>query len=235
MPDPLYHRWRVRRFERSELAARGVLDAHVDPARNAVDVGANRGILAAALARRSQHVWAYEPDPQMQALLRRYAPANVTCSAIALSDAEGTFDLVTPIWGEGASRTHGSLSKSFEGHDVVRTPVQTRPLDSMGHDNIGFLKIDVEGHELAVLRGAQETLRTQRPALWVEIERDHQPEGEMDLTFALLDEAGYRGFFIFEGERHPLASFDAERHQPLVDGVRPPGRSRVADFLFLPA
>jgi hypothetical protein len=53
-------------------------------------------------------------------------------------------------------------------------PVQTRTLDSFALEHVDFMKIDVEGHELAVLRGASETLARHRPWLVVEAWEDHR-------------------------------------------------------------
>lgn len=103
----------------------------------------------------------------------------------------------------------------------------------MGHEDVAYIKIDVEGHESEVVRGAEGLLREEHPALWIEIERDHHPTGCVDEVFDLLSAFGYEGTFWFRGVEHVLRDFDPEIHQPLVDGRRPPG-PRVTDFLFLP-
>jgi hypothetical protein len=58
-----------------------------------------------------------------------------------------------------------------------------------------FLKIDVEGHELAVLEGAQRTLAATRPAILVECEARHRPDGDVRLVFELFQSLGYDGFW----------------------------------------
>ena len=57
--------------------------------------------------------------------------------------------------------------------ETIRVPLRT--LDSYNLSNIGFIKIDVEGHELDVLRGAEVTLRRDQPNLLIEIENRHAP------------------------------------------------------------
>jgi hypothetical protein len=52
--------------------------------------------------------------------------------------------------------------------------VRATTLDSFDFDNIGFIKIDVEGHELEVLQGAEQTIRRNTPTLMVEIEERHR-------------------------------------------------------------
>jgi FkbM family methyltransferase len=57
------------------------------------------------------------------------------------------------VWGAGAT---------------TEMPVHMQTLDSLGLVDVGFLKIDVEGHELAVLRGANETIAKNRPVVFME-------------------------------------------------------------------
>jgi len=64
--------------------------------------------------------------------------------------------------------------------------VETVTLDSLALRNVTFIKIDVEGHELEVLRGATETLRANRPVMMIEI-RDHN----LTPVRELLDGLGY--------------------------------------------
>lgn len=99
-----------------------------------------------------------------------------------------------------------------------------------------FIKIDVEGLELRVLRGAETTLRHSMPALVAEIEQRHQ-SAPIQETFAYLAGLGYVGYFLGPGGLQPLVEFDVERHQvaPLRASVNDQTAlgEYVADFLFV--
>ena len=134
--------------------------------RQVVDVGANKGLwTAAALAAfPDAHVHAFEPSDALQEGLRaRYgAEPRVTLNDVALAAEPGTATLHSDVPGSGlASLTarnleHVGVSMDHEQQVVVTT------LDAYvaerGIDRVDVLKIDVEGHELDVLRGSERTL-----------------------------------------------------------------------------
>jgi len=136
-----------------------------------LDVGANIGVYGASLWKLRGRVrgTAFEPIPTTQALLEStFALNNVPFSLerIAVSDRAGTLNL--------SAYEHGLNNfwiKNDDGcHPTLQVP--TVPLDEWCSDNPervpSAIKIDVEGHELAVLQGARRTLRTHRPALVIE-------------------------------------------------------------------
>ena len=101
---------------------------------------------------------------------------------------------------------------------------------------VGLIKCDVEGHELAVLRGAEGVLRGSRPALLVEIEERH-PDADVQATFDYLLGLGYAGYAVHADGLRPLDEFDIERDQLafLGEDFIPYGveRGYVYDFLFV--
>ena len=121
---------------------------------------------------------------------------------------------------------------SAAGAQVRRHEVETQPLDALDHTNIGFIKIDVEGHEEAVIEGATETLRRERPALLIEIEQRHARGDVRDLLRRITD-LGYCGFFLHGRVPRPLEEFCVEQHQsrPLADPSTGP---YVENFFFTP-
>ena len=96
-----------------------------------------------------------------------------------------------------------------------------------------FLKIDVEGHELAVLEGARHTLEAHRPALLIECEARHRADGDVRPVFDLLHSHGYNGTFFHNGRRRPLADFDPAKHQRIEPSATAPPRGYVNNFAFV--
>ncbi len=75
--------------------------------------------------------------------------------------------------GIGTIEPANNLSNNPGIRQIVERTVEISPLDDLGLRNIAFMKIDVEGHEAAVLRGAQQLLQAESPVLLIEIERRH--------------------------------------------------------------
>ena len=141
-----------------------------------VDIGANIGEYTFPLSRLSSAVHAFEPAAEMASILKKIAPANVTVHELALSDKSGTTTLSTPT--SNGHHAYGLSSlEQREGTCFLRATVKTACLDDVTLPQIGFIKIDVEGHELNVLRGAKRTISTDRPTLLVECEERHNPGG----------------------------------------------------------
>src|ERR1019366_7519 len=96
---------------------------------------------------------AFEPRTAAADELRRIfqrAPVRVEECALSESDGQATFP--EPV--RDAGRSTLAESNPLEGMgDVKAQSVGTRRLDSYAFADVGFIKIDVEGHELAVLRG----------------------------------------------------------------------------------
>jgi FkbM family methyltransferase len=230
-----------RYYYRQLLTAEGewelrLLRRHVDPARIAVDVGANNGVYAYHLSRFAREVLAFEPNPRFHDKLKGL-PRNVRLEPVALSAASGSADLSIPRQGDTEAGGWATLEPS--AYEVARTlPVTTRALDDYGLTDVGFIKIDVEGHELTVLAGAERTVRDNRPVLLIECEDAHKSGATADL-FAWAADRGYRGAFFQNGRERPIADFRLALHQ------RPhgfaPGQSfarqaldYVNNFLFVP-
>jgi len=154
-----------------------------------LDIGANIGNHTLAFATRAASVHAFEPIPAIYQLLHDNVAANglahVHTHPVALSDTAGTATIYMVKQGNfGAS----SFDQRADGVEPVEVNKQTGDefVRQHGLGRIHFIKIDVEAHEVYVLRGLMETLRRDLPWLTMEwndlltIERlNHSPE----LTF----------------------------------------------------
>jgi FkbM family methyltransferase len=180
-----------------ERALRAVLR----PGDAAVDVGANLGYFSIGMAQAvgpTGRVDAFEPVPPTFARLAAGARANdlaqLHVHAHALGSEHGEAEIA---WDE---RIAGSAS--LHGGGPSRAVVEVRRLDELGLPPPRAIKLDVEGHELEVLRGARETIASARPAIVLELNaRASRAAGwapvdlarELDgYSFAVLAETGER-------------------------------------------
>jgi hypothetical protein len=102
----------------------------------------------------------------------------------------------------------------------------------MGHTNVGFIKIDVEGHEAAVLRGASRLIEQSAPTLLIEIEQRHI-QGPIQDVFNMVAEMGYAGFFLKDWVLRSIATFDLEEDQ-LKHLHKLHSRRYINNFIFMP-
>jgi FkbM family methyltransferase len=201
-----------------------------------VDVGAWYGPWSARLAERADRVVAFEPTP-LHEVLRRRLPGNVEVIAAAASDQRGESELWLPGTGTG---TEGRSSLHKEDVHAVSIRVPTVPIDELGLTGVTFMKVDVEGHEVPALRGAEKTIRRDSPRLLVEVEARIQP---VEHIVELAEEWGYRGWVLHSGSWRPLEGFGLEARQAATLRTAERGLFRTAiwpypryvnSVLFLP-
>lgn len=167
----------------------------VKPEKCIVDIGAHIGMYTVPYARIAKHVHAFECSPKS---------FNYLCANIALNDLHykvtkhnvalgattgtGTYYIRDPVEGGG-----NGLYLEGDAH-VATLQVPVRTLDSFELDNIGIIKIDVEGYELQVIQGAVKTLiRNNFPPILFESWRPETPAKEQlrRELFAFISSLGY--------------------------------------------
>ncbi|MCA9674630.1 MAG: FkbM family methyltransferase [Myxococcales bacterium] len=163
-----------------EPAITHLLERHVDPGRDVIDVGANVGLLTVCAARRigrGRRVLALEPSPsarsRLEANLKRNGVADRTIVfAGCAAERSGDVVLKTIDGREEYSSLRAITHPSTRNDVTTDITVDSVPLDTLIDRHglqPGFIKIDVEGAEFTVLRGAIHTLLRHRPVLVVEI------------------------------------------------------------------
>lgn len=209
----------------------------IDQERGAIDVGANVGLFTLALHQRTRQVIAFEPLPALAAELRHRFGPSVQVLEVALSDRAGATTLFVPYEGQRAIESRASLNDDANPDFALRPlQVETRRLDAYGFDDVGIIKIDVEGHELAVLRGAEQTIRRCRPVLVVEIEERHHPGKSWEIIRYILG-LGYSGLFLRGGLLVDIEQFDFATMQDEKNAKRPFAERSVDyinNFVFVP-
>jgi FkbM family methyltransferase len=220
-----------------------LLDRLIDPGCAAIDVGANEGIYAGRMSQLCSRVHCFEPIPWFAVALREKLKRSVVVHELALSNRTGTGALRVPY--RDSVELHGTTTLEEQNPLPGATHVRSvecavRLLDDCLDEPVGFIKIDVEGHELAVLEGAKNTLLTQRPMLLIESERRHNAQAPESI-FNFMEELGYHGAFLKEGSIRPLAEFSREIDQSLdnvpdlYSDVAPEERRRkpyINNFIF---
>ena len=209
------------------------LDLIVQNNDRVIDIGGNRGIYAYQLWKRGARVEVFEPNPACAAVLAAWASSKPTVNihTVALSDVSGTATLHIPVDAAGIEHD-ASASLEHADFDKARDQlVGLRTLDSFGFQEVGFIKIDVEGHEYNVIEGAAKTIATSKPALLVEIEQRHIHRPIVEVFEKILG-FGYQGFFIEIDRLIDLENFDVVRHQSMENFGDSKARY-INNFLFL--
>jgi FkbM family methyltransferase len=188
------------------------LDVLVDSRRCAVDVGANLGRYSVRLAGLATQVFAFEPHPRLARILKKSLPGNVIVRQAAVSSEAGSLSLHIPLEREQQVESLATLEplRGRAAHWTISVPTVT--LDDLADRDIGFVKIDVEGHELDVVRGGLRLLASQRPIVLAEAD-EHHHAGTTTALFCLMESAGYKGMFLWRDRVCDVAEFDAATMQ----------------------
>ena len=212
-------RFRLRALKarfRDQTAEFAVIRRHLRPGDIACDIGANKGSFIPWLSRWCGRVVAFEPQPEFARRLSEMCRAtgldNVTVEAKAVYSHSGDQDLFVPAGhSPGASLTH----KAAEASSFTTLSVPVVALDDYfdANDNVTLLKIDVEGAELGLFKGAERMLRRHAPLLVFECENRHLASGHVGEVFSYLETLGYQGSFVCRDRLLPIAEFDAAVHQ----------------------
>jgi len=181
-----------------------------------IELGAHIGYVSvyfASLVGPNGHVFVFEPSPDNLPYTRRNVRDDpvVTLIERAANDSAGVANFfVEGLTGQNSTlvedyavfnenRERAFSHESYRSIEVPTTTVDLFVASNGVHPN--FIKIDVEGAELACLRGSLETLKRFRPKLMVEVTR------EKDAVYALMMELGY---CIYDTDLNPVDSAGAQ-------------------------
>ena len=188
----------------------------------AIDVGVYRGLYTYKLSKHFKKVISFEPNPLIFEDLNKNLKKlsnNIEIYNYALSDNDGFAKLKIPnrrtsffdrnyeeIYKLGAATIH----KSNNLTDYKSFNVKKRKLDNLIDNSIkvGFIKIDVEGHESEVIDGANNIITSNKPVLLVEIEEKHTKKPIIE-TIHKIKNFGYNCYQLRKNE---ISEFDLENH-----------------------
>jgi FkbM family methyltransferase len=206
-----------------------VFVSHLRKGMTVMDVGANLGLYSLLISRAvgpSGKVYAFEPVPEIFARLKEHIAlnnaTNVIPVPIALSDEKG----------KAKMSVRGGESSLFRRVSDEFVEVQVERLDDFVErekiERVDAIKIDAEGAELKVIRGADKTIRRNKPILMVEIHpATLQAAGTTpEELFETIVSYGYNAFVI----RHGKAIWTDK----VVEPWRYPYGFRFDNYLFIP-
>ncbi len=193
-----------------------------------VDVGANIGwftLVASVAVGDTGRIHAFEPRRAetvvhlVDTVTLNGLDDRVATHPYGLSDSEARGIL---IWTSDTDNP-GSAALSFGDipANMEQQAVALRPLDALRLERVAALKMDVEGAELRVLRGARATLERCRPYILSELSPEmlwRVSDAPVEAYFALLDELGYRAFIV-DAERcgEEVRDFPADWQKLLIN------------------
>ena len=158
------------------------------------DIGANVGyytILGARLVRPGGRVFAFEPMVRNLSYLYRHVELNGTTN-VTIIPAACSDSLSLAVFSSGANPAEGHLNDGVlsPGNEAIHSPIATITVDIVA-ERFGIaphvMKIDVEGAELSVLRGADKTIRSAKPQIFLSTHSN-------ELRSACLEFLKHRGY-----------------------------------------
>ena len=191
-------------YERNELEAllAWIRNFHADTlGKTAVDVGANIGNHAVFFGKYFPKVIAYEPNKKLHPLLSFNTASihSVEIRDVGLSDRAMTSNLTIPYGNTGAA----NIIESQTGVEVCLERLDDQGISA---EAIGIIKVDVEGHELKVLKGGIETIRRGQPVIVFEQHQSEVEDGSSP-TLEWLRDQGYHHFYGVGRPRHRFLGF----------------------------
>ena len=136
----------------------------------ALDIGANIGLWSRDLCQQFKTVIAFEPVEQFRdCLIRNAVYNNLTIEACALGESQSHIQMIVTEGNTG----HSHVDQTSMGTGTI--PMLT--LDSFEYMQVDYIKIDCEGYELPIVKGAEKTIKSCKPVIVVE-QKLHEDTGK---------------------------------------------------------
>ena len=220
--------WSVHFFGAYEPEVRAEIRRHLRPGAIAVDVGANVGwhtLLMATRVGSTGRVYAFEPNESTRRRLVNAVEANglahVTVDRRGVAEREGACGFQAPPAGHVWDGTGHLIAETSPGRPTIDCTTLDAFAAEQRIDRLALVKIDVEGWELSVLRGARQVLRALRPAVIFEYDPAYvaRSGGGAEELMRCWSEADYE-----------IRALDPRQPPAIVAGLG----ERAGNFLALP-
>ena len=181
----------LKKNDNYQEAQRNRAISYVEDWQFAIDIGANIGLWSKDLSKYFDQLVCFEPNPMCQDYLKKNINlGNSKIYSCALGEKEETKNLFIHHSNSGASSFVNKTKIGFKedrsiiyGEFPKDTPIinaAVKKLDTFNYKKIDFIKIDVQGFELSVLKGANKTLKTNSPVLCIE---EDDPKNSLIIPF----------------------------------------------------
>jgi len=209
LPQSYLFKKRIQRSIKNNYEAElKLVKRFISAGTDSIDIGVYRGVYSYEMAKYSEIVHAFEPNPVMFKDIEKNLKKiikNIKLYNIALSNKEGVVSLNVPIRNKNYNKKNyeeyfqmgrASIHTDNNLSEIESFDVETQKLDSFDFVNrISFIKIDVEGHEFEVVKGAENIIKKNKPVLLVEIVQEHTKTKVID-TIYYINSLGYESFYF---------------------------------------
>lgn len=204
MPPSRFYDRRIAEEARSGEPELALLRELLPRGGMAIDVGANQGVFAFALASIVDRVVAFEPNPDYARFARWMLRGRAEVHELAISDRPGRAAFHVPQSDDGiVLHLAGNLKNTHTQFRYERIyEVEVRTLDEFGLTDVRFIKADVEGSEREVIDGARATVARDRPVILLELLSGTYSDPGREVA-AICENFGYDAFIVQQGRKIP--------------------------------
>ena len=210
-PEPVLLKRRLERsIKNKDENEIDLLKRFIKPGTDSIDVGVYRGVYSYEMSKYSKKVHSFEPNPLIFKYINKNLKKiskNIDLYNFALSNENKVSNLRIPI------RNKKINKENYEEHYLMgratvhelnnfqnyeKFEITLKKIDDFNFDNeISFMKIDVEGHEIEVIEGGKLFIKKNKPVLLVEIEERHSKKN-IHHSIDYINGLGYNSYFYDE-------------------------------------
>ena len=217
---PSFYRF-IAGFRKNANADKFVFSHYINKDETVIDCGANIGYYTnffRAIVGKKGCVHAFEPVPSTFEYLTNntlvYSNYNNYClNNVGLYKEESTKNIYIPdsISGHASLNQH---KEAWNAHKIVKKEIKLITLDAYIKNNeikkVDFMKIDVEGSEIDVLKGSKLTLLKNKPNLHFEVNSEllHDSQHTVHELWELLKELNYKKIYYYDKDPKLLLDFE---------------------------
>lgn len=169
------------------------VEQFIDPNKNILDIGANIGVHSVVYSNylKDGTVYSFEPQKVVYDLLVLNLDVNNCKNAVAYNFGASNIDDTFYMNAHYDSKDNQGAFKICSKEESSGLSIQCKRIDDLKIDNVGYIKIDVEGHEYETLLGMKTLLHNNKPNLLIEI---HNSSPTKHSVFELLENVGYNEY-----------------------------------------